>query len=221
MATQRAELDVDLITRGRIERGIASLRSEFAGTFSPETIARYVIESLDELPARRITDFVPLLVHRFARERLRALAQVEGKIAKDVPEVLFVCVHNAGRSQMAAALLDHYAAGRVHVRSAGSTPAEEINPEVVTAMGELGLDLGQEFPKPMADEFVQAADVVITMGCGDACPIYPGKRYEDWELEDPADADLDGVRAIRDEIARRVGRLLDELAPSESSAGTP
>jgi arsenate reductase len=214
MATQLRDLDVDLITRGRLERGVASLGTEFAGTFSPETVERYVIESLEALPARRIQEFVPLLVHRFARERLRALAQVEGKLGKDVPEVLFVCVHNAGRSQMAAALLDHYAKGKVHVRSAGSTPADEINHEVITAMAELGVDLSQEYPKPMTDEFVKAADVVITMGCGDACPIYPGKRYEDWELDDPADADLDAVRRIRDEIARRVGRLVDELAPA-------
>ncbi len=211
MATTLQELDVDLITRGHLERGIEGLRSEFAGTFSAETIERYVTESLTALQGPRLKDFVPLLVHRFARERLRALAQVEGMLAKDVPEVLFVCVHNAGRSQMAAALLDRRAAGRVHVRSAGSTPADEINPEVVQAMDELGVDLGQEFPKPMTDEFVQAADVVITMGCGDACPIYPGKRYEDWELDDPADADLDGVRSIRDEIDSRVRRLLDEL----------
>ena len=136
---------------------------------------------------------------------------------KQVPEVLFVCVHNAGRSQMAAALLDHYADGRVHVRSAGSAPADEINRDVVTAMSELGLDLAKEFPKPMTDEFVAAADVVVTMGCGDACPIYPGKRYEDWELDDPAETDLDGVRRIRDELAQRVARLLDELQPSERS----
>ena len=129
-----------------------------------------------------------------------------------MPEVLFVCVHNAGRSQMAAALLDHYAQGRVTVRSAGSAPADQLNPDVIAAMAELGLDLSKEFPKPLTDEFVQAADVVITMGCGDACPIYPGKRYEDWELDDPADADLDGVRRIRDEIAGRVRRLLDEVA---------
>ena len=128
------------------------------------------------------------------------------------PEVLFVCVHNAGRSQMAAALLDRYAAGRVTVRSAGSEPADRVNPDVVAAMAELGLDLSREFPKPLTGEAVQAADVVITMGCGDACPIYPGKRYEDWELDDPAGADLDGVRRIRDEIAERVRRLLDELA---------
>ena len=129
-----------------------------------------------------------------------------------MPEVLFVCVHNAGRSQMAAALLDHHAEGRVTVRSAGSDPADRVNPRVVTAMKELGLDVSREYPKPLTGEAVQAADVVVTMGCGDACPIHPGKRYEDWELEDPADADLDGVRRIRDEIAERVRALVGELS---------
>ncbi|MEA2136167.1 MAG: hypothetical protein QOC68_4076 [Solirubrobacteraceae bacterium] len=133
-----------------------------------------------------------------------------------MPEVLFVCVHNAGRSQMAAALLDHYARGRVRVRSAGSAPADQLNLKVVAAMAELGVDLAREFPKPLTDEFIAAADVVVTMGCGDACPIYPGKRYEDWDLDDPADADLAGVRRIRDEIVERVRRLLGEL-----TLGTP
>ena len=132
---------------------------------------------------------------------------------RSMPEVLFVCVHNAGRSQMAAALLDHLAGGRVTVRSAGSEPADSINPRVVAAMEEIGLDVSREQPKPLTGGAVQAADVVITMGCGDACPIYPGKRYEDWELDDPADADVDGVRRIRDEIAERVRRLVRELAP--------
>ena len=130
-----------------------------------------------------------------------------------VPEVLFVCVHNAGRSQMAAALLDHHASGRVRVRSAGSMPADEVNPAVVAAMAELGLDLSQEFPKPLTDEHVRAADVVITMGCGDACPVYPGKRYLDWDLPDPAGKGLEDVRPIRDEIDRRVRALLGEIAP--------
>ena len=121
-----------------------------------------------------------------------------------MPEVLFVCVQNAGRSQMAAALLDHYGGGRVHVRSAGSAPADRVHPEVVAAMAEVGLDVTKEYPKPMTDEVVKAADAVMTMGCGDACPIYPGKRYEDWEVDDPAEADLDGVRRIRDEISARV-----------------
>jgi arsenate reductase len=213
MVTQLRELDVDLITRGHLEKGLGSLREEFAGSFSAETVERFMAESVAALRSTRIKDFVPLFVHRFARERLRALGQVEGSIAKAVPEVLFVCVQNAGRSQMAAALLDHYAEGRVHVRSAGSDPADQVNTNVVAAMSELGIDIGREFPKPMTDEVVEAADAVVTMGCGDACPIYPGKRYEDWEVEDPADEDLDGVRRIRDDIAGRVRGLLDEIAP--------
>jgi arsenate reductase len=132
----------------------------------------------------------------------------------DIPEVLFVCTHNAGRSQMAAALLDHYAAGRVRVTSAGSQPARELNPAVVAAMAEIGLDISREFPKPLTAGKVQAADVVITMGCGDACLIYPGKRYEDWALPDPAGQPLDAVRPIRDEIATRVHALLTELLPA-------
>jgi arsenate reductase len=211
MATQLRELDVDLITRGHLEKGLETLRSEFQGIFSAETVERFMTESLEALSGARVKDFVPLFVHRFARERLRALGQVEGTITKEVPEVLFVCVQNAGRSQMAAALLDHYAEGRVHVRSAGSEPADQINPNVVAVMRELGVDIGKEFPKPMTDEVIKAADAVITMGCGDACPIYPGKRYEDWEVEDPADADLDAVRRIRDDIDERVRRLLSDV----------
>ena len=127
------------------------------------------------------------------------------------PEVLFVCVHNAGRSQMAAAMLDHHAQGRVHVRSAGSTPADEINPAVLEVMAEVGIDLSKEFPKPLTDEAVREADVVITMGCGDACAIYPGKRYLDWDLPDPAGRPVAEVRPIRDEVDRRVRELLNEL----------
>ena len=131
------------------------------------------------------------------------------------PEVLLVCTHNAGRSQMAAALLDHEAHGTVQVTSAGSQPASELNPAVVQAMAEIGLDISREFPKPLTGDKVQAADVVITMGCGDACPFYPGKRYEDWDLPDPAGLDLPAVRPIRDDIRRRVRQLLTELIPSE------
>jgi arsenate reductase len=134
----------------------------------------------------------------------------------DTPEVLFVCVHNAGRSQMAAALLDHHANGQVVVRSAGSDPADRLNPAVVAAMDEWGIDLSRELPKPLTDEFVRAADVVITMGCGDACPIYPGKRYEDWELQDPAGQPVEVVRRIRDEIDARVQHLLAELTPASA-----
>jgi arsenate reductase (thioredoxin) len=130
------------------------------------------------------------------------------------PEVLFVCVHNAGRSQMAAGLLKLRSGGRVSVRSAGSAPGERINPMAVEAMREIGVDLSEEFPKPLTDGFVRAADVVITMGCGDACPIFPGKRYEDWVLDDPAGRDLEEVRRIRDEIDARVRQLVSELVPS-------
>ena len=130
----------------------------------------------------------------------------------EIPEVLFVCVANAGRSQMAAAFLDSLGSGRVRVRSAGSAPAERLDPEVVEAMAERGLDISKGLPKPLRDDAVAAADVVVTMGCGDACPFYPGKRYEDWELEDPAGKDAATVRRIRDEIEGRVRALLDELA---------
>ena len=211
--------ELDPVTRMHLQRGVEGLVDEFRGIFSRETIQRYVTESLEGLPVARLTDFVPLLVHRFARERLRALGQAEGAIAKDVPEVLFVCVQNSGRSQMAAGLLHQRAAGLVHVRSAGSDPAERINPNVVTAMAEIGVDLSQEFPKPLTDEVVRAADAVVTMGCGDACPIYPGKLYEDWEIPDPAEKTLDEVRAIRDEIDARVQALLRSL--SSEPAGVP
>ena len=211
---------MDPLTRQTFARSIESLHEEFRGIYSLETVERFVDESVDRLQGARVVDFIPLFVHRFARERLRALAQSEGTILKDVPEVLFVCVHNAGRSQMAAALLDHHAKGRVHIRSAGSDPADQINPAVLAALDEWGIDLSQEFPKPLTDEFVKAADAVITMGCGDACPIYPGKRYEDWELEDPAGRPVERVRAIRDQVDRRVRRLLAELVPGPAGAGS-
>jgi arsenate reductase (thioredoxin) len=134
-------------------------------------------------------------------------------MSSERPEVLFVCVHNAGRSQMAAGLLSRYAGGRIDVRSAGSAPAGEIHPGVLEAMAEVGIDLSKEVPKPLADDVVRAADVVVTMGCGDACPVYPGARYLDWELPDPAGKGVEEVRPIRDEIDRRVRALADELVP--------
>jgi protein-tyrosine-phosphatase len=206
-------VELDPVTQQHVRKATESLAEEFRGVFSVETVERFVAESLAGLGGARLAEFVPVLAHRFARERLRALGQTEGVLAKDVPEVLFVCVQNAGRSQMAAALLDHRAGGRVHVRSAGSTPAAEIHPAVIEALAEVGVDATQEFPKPLTDEVVRAADVVVTMGCGDACPVYPGKRYEDWELADPAGASLEDVRRIRDEIDRRVQDLLHEVAP--------
>jgi arsenate reductase len=202
---------LDPVTRMHVERAAEALQREFEGTFSRDTVARFIAESVDLLGGARINVFVPVLAHRFARERLRALGQAENLITKNVPEVLFVCVRNAGRSQMAAALLNHRANGRVHVRSAGSDPGEQINPAVVEALAELGIDVAEEFPKPLTDEVVRAADAVVTMGCGDACPIYPGKRYLDWELEDPDGQPLDVVRRIRDDIDSRVQQLLREL----------
>jgi arsenate reductase (thioredoxin) len=193
------------------------LAAEFAGIFSPETVEEVLHDSAFRWIDAPIQVHVPVLAERFSRERLRAVAQAGGQIVKDVPEVLFVCVHNAGRSQMAAALLDHHAEGKVHVRSAGSTPADEINPSVVAAMEEIGLDLSKEYPKPLTTEVVEAADVVVTMGCGDACPIFPGKRYLDWELTDPSGKSVDEVRPIRDEIDARVRALLAELVPAPTS----
>jgi arsenate reductase (thioredoxin) len=205
---------LDPVTQHHVHRAAERLADEFSGIYSEQTIERYIAESLDLLGDARINVYVPVLAHRFARERLRALAQSEGARVKDRPEVLFVCVHNAGRSQMAAGLVRLRSGDRVHVRSAGSAPGDEINPAVVEAMREIGVDLGEEFPKPLTDEFVKGADVVITMGCGDACPIYPGKRYEDWDLDDPAGQDLETVRRIRDEIDGRVRILIAELLPS-------
>lgn len=202
---------LDPVTQHHVHQAAEALAREFAGVFSQETIERYIAESLDLLGDSRVSVFVPVLAHRFARERLKALAQAESVVAKEQPEVLFVCVHNAGRSQMAAGLVRLRSGGRIHVRSAGSTPVDEINPAVVEAMAEIGVDLGEEFPKPLTDEFVRAADVVITMGCGDACPIFPGKRYEDWQLDDPAGQDVEVVREIRNQIDARVQKLIDEV----------
>jgi arsenate reductase (thioredoxin) len=203
---------LDPLTQQHVEKAAEALQDEFAGTFSRETIARFIAESVELLGESKINIFVPVLAHRFARERLKALGQAEGLIVKEQPEVLFVCVQNAGRSQMAAGLLRLRSGGRVGVRSAGSDPAERVNPFAGEAMSEGGVDLAEAFPKPLTDEVVRAADVVVTMGCGDACPIYPGKRYEDWEVGDPAEASsLEEVRAIRDDIDARVQRLLSEL----------
>jgi arsenate reductase len=210
MAQQGLE-PLDPVTRRHVELAAEALHREFAGVFSQETIARYIADSADLLGESRINVFVPVLVHRFARERLKALGQVEGSITKDQPEVLFVCVHNAGRSQMAAGLVKLRSGGRINVRSAGSDPGERINPAVVEAMAELGIDLSEQFPKPLTDEVVRAADAVVTMGCGDACPIYPGKKYEDWALDDPEGQSLETVRRIRDELDGKVQALVDDL----------
>lgn len=188
------------------------LGERFAGVFAGETVERYVFESYTALArTAKITTYLPATTEHFASDRLNALAKSKGAITAEVPEVLFVCVQNAGRSQMAAALLTVEAKGRIHVRSAGSLPAAELDPAVVTVMSEMGLDLSRNYPKPLTDDVVRASDVVITMGCGDSCPIYPGKRYEDWDLPDPAGQPLDGVREIRDQIHDRVKALVASL----------
>lgn len=198
-----------------LHRSAERLAARFDGIVNAETVERVVFESYAALlRTARITVHLPSLAARFANERLTALAQSKGVIPKAVPEVLFVCVQNSGRSQMAAALMRELGAGRVHVRSAGSEPGVDILPAVVSAMAESGIDLGDEFPKPLTDDVVRAADAVVTMGCGDACPVYPGKRYLDWHLEDPAELDLEGVRRVRDEIRSHVERLLAEILPA-------
>ncbi len=189
------------------------LATEFEGVFGAETIERFLNSSYEQFAQNAtLPNFVPLLAERFARQRLRALARVEGKADDGVPIVLFLCVHNAGRSQMALGWFQHLAGERAIAWSGGSEPGNEVNPAAIAAMAEVGIDITGEFPKPWTQEIVQAADVVITMGCGDACPLYPGKRYEDWELDDPAGQDLEAVRPIRDEIGARVRALLASLA---------
>jgi arsenate reductase len=197
---------------GVLRRVAERLDDNFTGIFSKETIERYVKESYDLLAVNAtVTVHLPSLTERFAKDRLRALAQYETKIEKDKPSILFVCVHNAGRSQMAAALATELSSGRVEVRSAGSAPSDSIPQNVHDAMQEIGLSLENAFPKPLTDEVVRASDVVITMGCGDACPIYPGKRYEDWSLNDPSELDLDGVKEVRNDISERISNLLKEM----------
>ncbi|MCP2636521.1 arsenate reductase ArsC [Microbacterium sp. HD4P20] len=207
-AGQGALLSPDSVLHRAAER----LAHQFSGMVNEETVERVVFESYTALSrTAAVQTHVTSLAEKFARDRLTALAQSKGLIVKQVPEVLFVCVQNSGRSQMAAALTRQIAGERVHVRSAGSQPGERILPEVALALAEIGLDVTDEFPKPLTDDVVRAADAVVTMGCGDACPLYPGKRYLDWQLDDPADLDLDGVRRVRDDIRIRVEQLLAEL----------
>jgi len=190
----------------------ATLHTEFGGSFSAETIERFLETSYDQFADRaKFTNFLPLMAERFARQRLRALAKVEGVGDDGTPIVLFLCVHNAGRSQMALGWFNHLADGRAVAWSGGSEPGTDINPAAVAAMAEVGIDIATEFPKPWTEEIIRAADVVVTMGCGDACPLYPGKHYEDWELDDPAGRDVADIRPIRDEIHARVETLLSQI----------
>jgi arsenate reductase (thioredoxin) len=201
-------LDLRMVVR----HGENMLCEEFAGVFGRETIHRFLGESLLSFPQARVKSFLPLFMERFTRMRLRALARLEGRVSTEKPMVVFLCIHNAGRSQMAAGWLRHVGGDDVEVFSGGSDPAGEINPAAVDAMAEIGIDISEEFPKPWTGEVVQAAGVIVTMGCGDACPLYPGKRYLDWEVADPAGLPIGEIRPMRDEIGRRVRALVAELA---------
>lgn len=195
-----------------IESVARDLSYRFSSTFNVETVSRYVAESFALLSHRaRVRAHLPMLTARYAADRLDALASARGLVLRGTPEVLFVCVQNAGRSQIAAAYLRHLAGAAVHVRTAGSAPAGRIDERIFESLADVGIPLGEDFPKPLTDEVVQAADYVITMGCGDACAVYPGRRYMDWDLEDPLLLDREGVDRVRDEIRQRVEDLIEEM----------
>ena len=207
-------MPVELSTAERLQARQASerLQRRFAGQLNRQTVERFLNDSLDSLVKRASTStWGPLLAERLAGDRLRALIRLDTDAGTLRPSVLFLCVHNAGRSQMAAGWMRHLGGDGVDVFSGGSEPAQSVNQAVVAAMAEVGIDVGSEIPQPWADEIVRAADTVVTMGCGDACPVFPGKRYVDWEIEDPSGKSLDEVRPIRDDIEQRVRDLMAEL----------
>ncbi|RYP88076.1 arsenate reductase ArsC [Nocardioides guangzhouensis] len=213
--SDRVSLDQQVALR----TAAARLAEEFSGTLNAATIERLLITSYDEFAgSATVPNFLPLLAERFARQRLTALARVEGSAHAGTPVVLFLCTHNAGRSQMALGFLQHHAGAAAVAWSGGTEPGVEVNPAAVAAMAERGIDISEEYPKPWTEEIVRAADVVVSMGCGDACPVYPGRRYLEWELDDPAGLDLVAVRSIRDDIERRVLGLLDELHVTPATA---
>jgi protein-tyrosine-phosphatase len=210
MTTTRAQLTAaeQLHVRQSAER----LRRRFEGQLNTETIERFLYDSLDRLLGKAsTTTWLPLLAERFAADRIRAMIRLESDVSTLNPSVLFLCVHNAGRSQMAAGLMRRLAGEQVDVFSGGSAPADLVNQAAVSAMAELGIDISKEIPQPWSDEIIRAADVVVTMGCGDTCPIFPGKRYVDWDLDDPSGKSIDEVRPIRDELENRVRILMGEL----------
>jgi arsenate reductase (thioredoxin) len=206
------EPELGLEQKMALRNAATRLQKQFDGVFNTETIERFLYSSYNEFASRStVLTWLPLIAEKFARQRLSALAKVEGKSDDSRPTVLFLCVHNAGRSQMAMGWFQAMAGDRAVAWSGGSEPSSQVNPAAIEAMAEVGIDITGEFPKPWTDEIVRAADAVITMGCGDACPIFPGKRYEDWVLEDPQGLDVASVRPIRDEIKGRVEELLVSL----------
>jgi arsenate reductase (thioredoxin) len=219
-ATNRPDENATDGDRLQIAQATNRLAREFDGTFPPETVERYLLDSHARFDrTARVSNWIPILAERLTRDRLRALARLEvGTL--DRPAVLFLCVHNAGRSQMAAGWLRHLSGGRVDVFSGGSEPGQEINATAVAAMSEVGIDIASQLPQPWTDEIARSVDVIVTMGCGDVCPVFPGQRYEDWTLTDPAGQPLDVVREVRDEIRARVEALLTTLdVPLERARG--
>jgi arsenate reductase len=209
-ANHRDDLTVD--QQLALRTAARNLADEFHGIYGEEPIDRFLYSSYDQFAVRSsVADVLPLIAERFARQRLHALAKVEGHRDDGRPIALFLCVHNAGRSQMALGFFRHLAGNRAIAWSGGSEPGTEVNPSAIAAMAERGIDITTEYPKPWTDEIIRAADVVVTMGCGDACPIFPGKRYLNWQLEDPAGQSVEAIGPIRDEIERRVRTLLDDL----------
>lgn len=193
---------------------LARLVYSYEGIFEPETVTAVFHDSFDRLAeTATVTIYLPTLAERFTRERLDAVAQLQGTIVKRVPEVLFVCTHNAGRSQIAAALARHYAGRRLHIRTGGTTPRPAIYPEVRRAMARIGLALDEEFPKPLNDEVIAVADVVVTLGCGARCPVLPGRRYKDWPIADPGGTSPARIAAISHDIDTRLRHLLSDLLP--------
>jgi arsenate reductase len=206
-----SELVITLSERA-LESATQDLHARFKGVFGLETIRALLRDSFDQLAATAtVTRWLVVGAERFAMERLQALVQAEDQSAKKLPTVLFLCVHNSGRSQMALGWFNQLAGDRALAWSGGSEPASEVNRDAIQAMAEVGIDISAGFPKPWTEEFFRAADVVVTMGCGDACPLYPGKHYEDWELDDPQGRSAGEVRLIRDEIGQRVSELLNRL----------
>lgn len=205
--------DLPLDLQVQVRKSARVLQARWQGRMNVETIERFLVESLDLLKNSKVLTWTPVIAERLTNDRLRALVRLDTAPSDLSPSVLFLCVHNAGRSQMAAGFMRQLAGDRVDVFSGGSEPAASLNQAVVEAMAERGVDISREIPQPWADEVVRAADVIVTMGCGDACPVYPGKRYVDWELDDPAGRTLEEVRPIRDEVERRVRALLGELVP--------
>jgi len=206
--------DLPLDLQMQVRKSARVLGDRWKGRMNVETIERFLVESLDLLKNSKVLTWTPIIAERMTNDRLRALVRLESAPSDLNPSVLFLCVHNAGRSQMAAGFMRQLAGARVDVFSGGSEPAAGLNQAVVEAMAERGVDISREIPQPWADEVVRAADVIVTMGCGDACPVYPGKRYVDWELDDPAGRTVEEVRPIRDEVERRVRALLAELVPA-------